>query len=195
MRGILPACVRDPLKVVPESVTGFVTNGAARAKPAIPGEVSWGACARDGRANKGWFESQPVCRSKLPFLEFRVAGDLGQRGLSLTLIDLSSGKATAVKPRQPPWDNWQTCRVRAPQGDFRIIARHESDRGWFAFQAPRELGWLSWAAAGLASYGGSLFFTGLGIYLVGVVFTCRFCLGSESRLRAPNGEKLPTSNS
>ena len=123
-----------------------------------------------------------------------MAGDLGQRGLSLTLIDLSSGKRTAVKPRQPP-DKTGNLPSQSAPGRFQDHCPHESDRGWFAFQAPRELGWLSWAAAGLASYGGSLFFTGLGIYLVGVVFTCRFCLGSESRLRAPNGEKLPTSNS
>jgi hypothetical protein len=174
VRGILPACVRDPLKLVPESVTGFVTNGAAGAKPRIPGEVSWGSYTKDGAATKGRFESLPVSRSRLPFLEFRVAGDLGKPGLSLTLSDLSSGKTTAIKPRQAPGGNWQSYQVKAPHGDFKVIASDESDSGWFAFQAPREVGWLSWAAARLVSFGATLFFTGLGIYLVGVAFAFRF---------------------
>jgi hypothetical protein len=173
VRSILPACVRAPLKLVPESVTGFVTNGAAGAKPKIPGEVSWGSYTKDGLATKGQFESMSISRSKLPFLEFRAAGDLGKPGLSLTLIDLTSGKTTAVKPRQAPGDNWRSYQVRAPHGRFKIIARDESDSGWFAFQAPREVGWLSWAAARLAALGGSVFFTGLGIYLFSVAFVFR----------------------
>jgi hypothetical protein len=179
VRDILPACVRAPLKVVPESVTGFVTNGAAGAKPRIPGEISWGSCTSEGAASKGRFESLPISRSKLPFLEFRVAGDLGQPGLSLTLFDLSSGKTTSVRPIKVPGNNWQICRVRAPRGDFKIIAIDESDKGWFAFQAPREVGWLSWTAVRVAAFGGKLFFAGLGLYVVGVAFTFRRHMGGK----------------
>ena len=179
VRPILPACVRDPLKVVPESAAGFVTNGIPRVKPRIPGEVSWGSYTADGPRNQGRFESLPVAKSKLPFLEFRVAGDLGNPGLSLSLLDLSSGKTTAVKPRQTPGDHWQSCRVRAPRGDFKIIASDQSDSGWFAFQAPREVGWLSWTAVRLTSFGGGLFLAGLGIYLVGLVFVFRSRAGAE----------------
>lgn len=188
VRRILPACVRDPLKVVPGSVIGFVTNGAARVKPRIPGEVTWSSCTNEGEANKGRFESLPVSKGRLPFLEFRVAGDLGKPGLSLTLMDLSSGKITSVKPLMGPGNNWRTCRVRAPQGDFKIIAVDESSSGWFAFQAPREVGWLSWAAEGLASFGGGLFLVGLALYVAGVALACRSRLGSDSLHRAPTGQ-------
>jgi hypothetical protein len=194
VRGILPACVHDPLKVVPEKVTGFVTNGAAHVKPRIPGEVFWSSYTNEGAATKGRFESLPVSRTRLPFLEFRVAGDLGQPGLSLTLMDLSSGKLTSVKPLKAPGDDWRTCRVRAPHGDFKIIAVDESSSGtgWFAFQAPREVGWLSWAAGELASFGGSLFLAGLSLFVAGVVFA--FCCrpGGDAFYRSPNrAESLP----
>ena len=151
-------------------------------------EKSLGVRTSDGRANKGRFESQPVSRSKFPFLEFRVAGDLGEPGLSLTLIDLSSGKTTVVKPSRPPGNTWQDCRVRAPRGNFKIIASDESGSGWFAFQAPREVGWLSWAAARLASFGGRLFFIGMALYVTGVAFAFRFRWGGASLHGEPSSE-------
>jgi hypothetical protein len=173
VRKILPACVRDPLKVAPESVTGFVTNGAAQAKPRIPGEVSWGSYTQEGAAAWGRFESFPIPRSRFPFLEFRVAGDLGKPGLSLNLVGLRSGQTTAVIPREMAGGNWRNCRVRAPSGDFKIVASDESITGWFAFQAPREVGWLSWAAVEVASLGGWIFASGLTLYLAGVVLVLR----------------------
>jgi hypothetical protein len=181
--------------VVPESVTGFITNGTAGTKPMISGEVSWGSYASNGMANTGRFESQRVSRSRFPFLEFRVAGDLGEPGLSLNLIELSSGKTTSVKPLHARGNNWQSCQVRAPRGEFKIIASDESASGWFAFQAPREMGWLSWAAGRLASIGGSLFWAGLALYATGVVFAFRPRFGSDSVYRSPNREKPPTATS
>jgi len=171
VRNILPACARAPLEVRadPTATHGFVTNGFRLARRELPTGVSWGSYTMDGVITKGRFESAPISKSKLPFLEFEVAGDLGKPGLTLALVELSSGKTIAAKPRQAPGDRWQSCRVRAPQGDFRIIASDESDGGWFAFQPPRELGWLSWAAERLAAVGGVLFFSGLGICLVGLV--------------------------
>ena len=191
VRGILPACVRDSLVLLPDRVAGFVTNGAAGAKPRIPGEVSWGSYTKDGAATKGWFESLPIRQSKLPFLEFQVAGDLGQPGLSLTLVDLSSGKTTAVKPRQAPGGNWCSYQVRAPQGDFKVVASDESENGWFAFQGPREVAWLSWGVARLASYGGSIFVAGLGLYFIGLASAFHPRRGGDSKERGLNGEKPP----
>ncbi len=181
VRRILPASVRDPLPVVPQVISGFMTNGAAPAKPRIPGEVSWGSYTQDGAANKGRFESLPVPRARFPFLEFRVAGDLGKPGLSLSLVDLKSGQVTPVLPPPAASANWTTCRVNAPAHDFRIVASDESENGWFAFQAPRGVAWLSWAAADLAAAGGWIFGAGVALYLAGVACACR------ARLRAGGG--------
>lgn len=192
VEGLLPACVRDPLPLLPESASGFVTNGSAGARPRIRGEVSWGSGAKAGAATTRGFESAPIRASKLPFLEFRVAGDLGKPGLSLTVVELSSGKTVAVHPRQAPGDNWQTCQVRAPRGDFKVVARDESDSGWFAFQAPREVGGLSWAAARLASIGGSVFLAGLGLCLIGFVWGLRSRTRGDSSRQSPGGGQQPS---
>ena len=146
VRSLLPACARDPLILLPESALGFVTNGAALAKPDGLWDLSWGSYTTAGAAAKGRFESLPVPASKLPFLEFSVAGDLSQPGLALSLVDLNSGKITPVEPCPPPGAQWQSCRVKAPRGPFKIVAQDNSATGWFAFKAPRELGRLSfWA--------------------------------------------------
>ncbi|HOQ57429.1 MAG TPA: hypothetical protein PKX77_14055, partial [Verrucomicrobiota bacterium] len=79
---------------------------------------------------------------------------------------------------------WRTCQVRAPRGAFKVVARDASANGWFAFQAPREVGGLSWAAARLASLGGGLFFAGLGLGLLGIVGGGRFRSSADSSRRA-----------
>jgi hypothetical protein len=43
--------------------------------------------------------------------------------------------------------------VRSPAGPFKIVARDESDDGWFAFKEPREMGRLSvWTLALLPAW-------------------------------------------
>jgi len=164
IRALLPACARDPLKVVPENVNGFTTNLNFPINTQVPGELSWSSYGKDDAVAEGRFESARIPASKLPFLEFRVAGDLGKPGLSLLVLDLATGKTTAVKPRKAGGHDWQTCDVKAPRGDFKIIATDQSETGWFAFQPPRELGWLSAASATAASTGRWLFFVGVGLY-------------------------------
>ena len=65
---LLPACARDPLILRPATAQGFVTNGAALAKPDGPWDLSWGSYTKAGAAAKGRFESLPVPGSKLPSL-------------------------------------------------------------------------------------------------------------------------------
>jgi hypothetical protein len=177
IRPLLPSCVRDPLKVVPESVTGFVTNGAALIKPRIPGEVYWTSYTAQGVRSAGRFESQPIPRTRFAYLEFRIAGDLGKPGLSLSVLDLSSGKTTEVRPTRPPGNSWQACRVKAPPGDFKLIAADESTNGWFAFQPPRELARLSHAVDQAVCFGIPLFFVGLALYGTGLALA----LGNRTR--------------
>ena len=166
IRELMPACARDPLPILPASVAGFLTNGEVPARPAMPGETAWSSFGPSGvgGAATGRFESQPIPAPKLPYLEIRVAGDLGQPGLSLLLIELNSGKKTEIKPRTPPGENWQSYQVRAPVGEFKIIASDESSTGWLAFQPPREVGGLSWLSARLMALGKWVFFAGLTVY-------------------------------
>jgi hypothetical protein len=111
------------------------------------------------------FESLPVRKSRLPYLEISVAGDLGEKNLSLELIELASGKRTLVKPSQVAGNKWLDCYVKAPASAFKIVAGDASETGWFAFKAPREVGRLSFRAVQMLSVWAYLLFAGLGLFL------------------------------
>jgi len=173
VRSLLPARARDPLKMLPETVSGFVTNSFIPVRPQIPGEVAWSSVGAVGTATKGRFESFPVQPGKLPYLEFPIAGDLSAPGLSLDLLEVASGRLTRIQPGKPSGQLWQYCQVKAPPGPFKIVATAENESVWFAFQAPREMGRLSWLAERATSVGGWFFSGGLALYLAGIVLIYR----------------------
>jgi hypothetical protein len=142
IRALLPACVRDPLQVVPATNNGstFVRNGWLLSVADDPTETSWGSWSAQQAAARGTFESQPVRKSRLPYLEISVAGDLGAEGLSLGLVELGSGKVTEIRPATPPGGEWVNVQVKAPAGEFKVVALDDSDTKWFAFKEPREMG-------------------------------------------------------
>lgn len=163
VRSILPACVCDPIPLAPALANGFVTNNAPLATPGTPGETFWSSFNSRPAAGQGRFESQPLRKAKLPWLEFRVAGDLGAPGLSLAVVDLVSGKTTALEPRRPAGPQWASLRIKSPPGEFKIVATDDSPTGWLAFQPPREVGQLSAVADRVAAWGAGLFGFGLGL--------------------------------
>jgi hypothetical protein len=167
IRDILPACARLPLDILPNpgATQGFVTNGCQLARSEPRTEVSWGSCSAQGPAGTGTFESLPIRKSRFPYLEIPVAGDLGARNLSLELVDLATGRRSPVTPSGIPGRKWLNCYVKAPAGEFKIVARDNSDTGWFAFKPPREVGRLSvWAIDALSTWK-YLLFAGLGLFL------------------------------
>ncbi len=147
LHGIFPACLREPLQVAGTNTnTAFVPNGWHLDRPDPASEISWGSYTGTGAATRGRFESQPIQPASLPFLEIPVAGDLGQSGLSLELVELSTGRAIPVQPAQTPGGKWINACAKSPSGAFKIVAEDNSDAGWFAFKAPREMGRLSYWA-------------------------------------------------
>jgi hypothetical protein len=159
---VLPACLRDPCLVTPApGTTGFATKAARLDKPDPPSEISWGSFTAQGAANRGRFESLPIAPGTLPYIEIPVAGNLGQPGLSLELVDAASGKITAVTPHSIPGGQWLDVQVPAPPAAFKIVAVDDSDAGWFAFKAPRELGLLSYWSLRIASSWACLLALGL----------------------------------
>jgi hypothetical protein len=171
IRSILPASVREPLHLEPAQITSnvFVRNGWRLTTPDEVTETSWGSYSAQQAAAQGTFESQPVKRSALPYLEIAVAGDLGAEGLSLELVELNGGKVTEVRPDASPGGEWVNVYVKAPAGEFKVLARDESDTKWFAFKEPREMGrWSFWNLRFLAAW---KYFVALGVvgFLVNVV--------------------------
>jgi hypothetical protein len=155
VRAILPACARDALPVLPRENgdPAFIRNGWVLAEADPPTEVSWGTYSAQGALACGSFESLPVRKSALPFLEIPVAGDLGEPGLSLELVEVATGKTTPVRPAHTAGQQWLNACVPAPAGEFKIVARDDNKTKWFAFKAPREMGRLSfWAMHFLAGW-------------------------------------------
>ena len=176
IREILPACARQPLEVrVDRAATrGFVTKGFRLARREPHTEVSWGSCTSQGLSQTGNFESLPIRKSCLPYLEIPVAGYLGRTNLLLELIDLTTGERIPVKSRATAGEQWLNCYVKAPSGEFKILARASNETAWFAFKAPREVGRLSfWAVHALDAWR-YLLLAGLGLLLLDVAtsFLC-----------------------
>jgi hypothetical protein len=175
IRGVLPASVRDTLPIVPVTNNGdaFVRNGWRLNEPDAPTEKSWGSWSAQKAAARGTFESRPVRKSALPYLEIPVAGDLGAEGLSLELVELNGGKATEVRPKTVPGGKWVNVHVKTPAGEFKVVARDESDTKWFAFKEPRELGrWSYWTLKLLACWK-CFVVIGLGGFLVNLACLIR----------------------
>jgi hypothetical protein len=172
IRSILPACARSPIevKVNPEATRGFITNGVHLARKEPPAEASWGTWTSLGPAQAASFESLPVRPSGFPYLEIPVAGNLGgNTNLSLELVELATGKRIPVGPGMPPGGEWFNCYVRAPAGEFKIVAREVNGAGWFGFKAPREVGRLSfWAVQTLRAWWYVLV-TGLALFVFNLV--------------------------
>jgi hypothetical protein len=155
VRRILPACARDALNVIPKEggEGAFIRNGAALAKADPPTEICWGSFSARGRGARGRFESLPVRKSALPYLEIPIVGDLGELGLSLELVDLTTGQTVPVRASKPGAEGWVNVYVKAPAGEFKLVAHDDSETAWFAFKEPRELGRLSyWAMRMVAGW-------------------------------------------
>jgi hypothetical protein len=161
----MPASVRAPLALQPERGTGaFVRfdgrlrpggssakeaasespRGASPSTPFLADRVTWGSFGAKGGMN--W--SSAKLMANRGWLNFHVAGHLGEQGVTLELRDAVSGEVlTGVNPDKVPGDTWRSTYVPAPNVPFVVVA-HTADAGqWMAFSEPVEAGTLSfWAA-------------------------------------------------
>jgi hypothetical protein len=150
LRAVLPASVREPL-----AVTEATNSGNAFVRNQWPVEEEPDPIWSLARAPQGtWetFESKPIQKSRLPYLEISVRGNLGMEGTSLDLVDLKNGKTTEVRPAAPSPELWENVDVPAPSGEFKLVAKDDSGTKWFAFKEPRELGRWSYCAGKLLRY-------------------------------------------
>jgi hypothetical protein len=192
IRRILPACVRKPLRIVPgtNSDNAFALNGCLLAQPEPPYEQCWGSFTGVGARARGKFESQPIKPSKLPYLEIPVAGDLGAPGLELQLVESSTGKITSINPPHAPGGRWTNIHVKSPAGEFKLLARDDSDTAWFAFKDPREMGRLSYWGLRMIELWKMFVLAGVLCLLAAIIapYACRRRVPASS---AEHGDKLP----
>ena len=115
------------------------------------------------------FSSATLRTFQPPFTEISVAGNLGEAGLELEVVETASGKNTIVTPQVSPGNSWKNVYVKAPQGEFKMVARDKSPTGWFAFKAPREMGWLSYWAMRFLGTANFFFFAGILSFLTALI--------------------------
>jgi hypothetical protein len=137
IRKILPSTLREPMPLQVALLTngGFVQNGVYPTVPADPVRLPWGSFTSRHNQAQGRFESTPVpeCSGRL---QFEVAGYLGERGLSLAVRSMESGRETPVEVPDLAGERWMQAYVRCPDGPFQIVAVDASARYWFAFRSP-----------------------------------------------------------
>lgn len=168
IRTILPASIREPL---PVRWPGVPTDGAARdpsqtAPHGLSDPDAFSTYTADAGGGLLHAESDWISPPRLPFLQFRVAGDPGRPGLSLGLMT-ESGMFVRVRPARIPVGGWTTVNVRSPRDRFRILVDDSSATGWLAFSGPREMGHLSYYAEWLTQRATTLSRMG---YACGVLF-------------------------
>jgi hypothetical protein len=200
VRSLLPASARLPLRVEKASSLDetFIQPGCPPFPAYFDHERSWGSYSSSRAAARGQMESLPL-HSRLPYLEFEIAGDLGPN----SLLEVTSGRWTDTVhwlPRLPADEGsawWRAySAVAAPSAQ--IVARDNSLREWFAFREPAELGRLSLYSEKVIARGKSIFLLGLLFGLAALaVLACdhgTFLLaGIATRLPQLHRDNLPGS--
>jgi hypothetical protein len=166
IREILPTIVRPPLSIKIRHETGgaFVANGYSAEITNPPYEKTWGSYSQLGPKARGSMESESF-RSKLPYLQFEVAGSL-HGAMSLSLRGDETGKEAAIKLKAKLNEIWRSAIVPLPGRNVRIIAHDDSAEHWFVFREPRELGRLGYYAQRTVSNGKNLFIFGLVLFAI-----------------------------
>jgi len=157
---ILPVSVRKPLRIVPTMNTTevFREDGYDPAIPALPWQRVWGSYSV--HESEGEFRALIRKRAGLPYLQFEIAGHLGQEDLSLITRDTQAGTTRAIVPPRSKGASWKPVHVRAPGAQYLLVATDNHAAKWFAFSEPKEMGALSVYAAIVAEYGSLVFLTG-----------------------------------
>ncbi|PTX92588.1 hypothetical protein DB354_14775 [Opitutus sp. ER46] len=159
VRPLLPASVRPAVPLEPARAEGFTRNwvtprtpaprpghGLAPDTPPLPARVTWGSFSTAGLAGIGEWRSQPIAPSAHAWLRFDIAGQLGEPGVSLELLDAASGKLLATVGPASGTGPWRAAYVRVPAQPFVIVAHDRDAHRWLAFSAPVEVATLSYLA-------------------------------------------------
>jgi hypothetical protein len=174
LRRLLPAAVRQPMRVQPQTVTNeaFAPYGAYPTTPNDPMRPAWGSYTARGNPSMGDFESQrlPSCESG-GNLSVPVAGYLGVADLYLAVRDLGTGETHEIEPDRPAREDWVNVTVPCPEGSFVVVGVDRRSDYWFAFREPVEIGWASIHAERLIENSFRLMLIALAVMVVAVKVT------------------------
>lgn len=129
LRGILPASVRAPLALAPDTIPSGFANGGQEQGFAIT-SCTWMECAT---ATGEW--RSDMLRSGYRWLHIPVL--IGGDAERLSLLLESDSASSSVE---------YAGLVEVPDMPFQLVVRDQTKEGWISFDAPREVAGLSaWA--------------------------------------------------
>jgi len=163
---LLPASARLPLRLEQSlaSDRSFTQPGCPPTIATPLFDTSWGSYSTQGAAERGSMRSK-VIRSRLPYLEFEIAGGLGP--------EMSLSVESGARTRKVHWlqyypahelrPQWRLAYAALPQSEVEIAARDNSAEEWFAFRGPREMGRLSYYSYRIVQSGKDVCFWGMAL--------------------------------
>lgn len=133
------------------------------------GETVIGSYNMDANGNKatGQFVSQPFNLNR-NYAMIPIIGYTGFPGMTLKLVNVATQQEIIIKPsiRSSLYaETWREILVKAPQGNYQLIAEDLNEELWFGFAAPRSVGQLSYWAQALKQNGQLFWFAGLCLLL------------------------------
>ncbi len=169
MRDIMPASVRAPLAMAPASAASdaFAPGSVpVRQRPKEP-TVAWGSFSISGAEATGTWRSRPMPAGRFRYWQFALAGNVG----SLAITTQDGAVLQQIGPRRRPHSSWCRQTVLAPRVPSILVARDASTEGWFAFQAPVEIGAGSWWTIQVTHAGKMIAASGIVLALVCLGFS------------------------
>ncbi len=124
--------------------------------------------ARQGNKGTGKFVSKPFNLNR-NYAMIPVTGYTGYPGMSLTLVNVTSKEEIIIKPdvRSSLYaETWREVLIKAPHGDYQLIAEDLNEDLWFGFAAPRSVGKLSYWVQVSKENGQWVWFFGLCLLLI-----------------------------
>ncbi len=148
----LPMELQIPNKLSNNESTGFTYNATikpvtGRYREKYRGEDVIGSynIALGAQNVIGEYKSQTYQNTN-SYIMIPTLGFLGLQGVSLEVEEMESGYTHVITPpyNEDTPEVWQHNYLKLPLGNYRIIAKDNSDKLWFGFAAPRVVGKISY---------------------------------------------------
>lgn len=172
LRRLLPATVRASLPLIADHNTGFQRGGGSPATADLIYAPTWGSySSSDGVHSTGEWRSAVLPPPEFGYLVFETVGNLSQGKVALELWSADmTRRLETVRPTKSVPDQWRAAYVRAPQENFRVVARDSDSDGWMAFSAPVGMATGSYWSWRLASQAKLLGWISAGLLLAAAPF-------------------------
>lgn len=172
IRALLPASVREPLKIAaaesPGDV-GFEFRKAPLPTPPLENRQYWSSYATIRPAQ---WHSLPIVKTGFRIWRFEMAGQTSDPGNGLELKFSGDGSVSPrILPTREPNDSWRSAYVILPRepGETIVQARSETPDRWLAFTGPVEISILSEAARLFVHQGALIWGFGVGLLFLAAV--------------------------